>query len=218
MARPTKLTPERQRLLVDGIRLGLRIEVACDAVGIAHASYHNWRNRGRTAALELEERLADMDPVERAELEAKFDEDSAMLAEVVPEREVRYLEFFDALTRARAEWERGAQARIEAAARPQQQITEKFDGDGNLTERTVKTVPGDWRSVAFVLERRVQGAWGRVTTIEGGDKPIEVDIVALRERGRELIERLAEREIYEATSTDALELPPGEKPGDSDDA
>ncbi len=219
MTRPTKLTPERHKQLIEGIRLGLRIEVACDVVEINRTTLLNWQNRGRTAVTEFEEHLADMDPDERTSIEDRIEDDPTAITELVPEADQRYVSFFVDVTRARAEWERSAQIRIEAAVRPQEHVTEKFDGAGVLVERTVRTVPGDWKAEAFILERRVRQAWGKVTTVEGGDKPIEVDVVALRERGREIVARIAERATYDADHGESvLELSAGdaEENGDTD--
>lgn len=47
MGRPTKLTPDRQARIVELIKAGNYIEVACAAAGITDASYYKWMSVGR---------------------------------------------------------------------------------------------------------------------------------------------------------------------------
>lgn len=47
MARPTKLTPDVQKRIVQGIQLGATYELAAQAAGISYNSFNNWMNRGK---------------------------------------------------------------------------------------------------------------------------------------------------------------------------
>ena len=49
MGRPTKLDEQTQRLILVGIRLGLKYEEAAQAAGICEATFYNWINRGKQA-------------------------------------------------------------------------------------------------------------------------------------------------------------------------
>ncbi len=46
MARPTKLTPERQAKLVEVIAAGNYYETACQAAGVDYSTFRNWMIRG----------------------------------------------------------------------------------------------------------------------------------------------------------------------------
>lgn len=61
--KPSKLTPEVQKIICDALRAGNYQEVVVDYVGITKATFHNWITRGREEA----DRIAagmDPDPVE----------------------------------------------------------------------------------------------------------------------------------------------------------
>jgi hypothetical protein len=47
MGRPTKLTPERHRRIVEAIRAGCYAEVAARAAGIVPSTYYDWLQRGQ---------------------------------------------------------------------------------------------------------------------------------------------------------------------------
>ena len=47
--RPSKLTEERQQVIVAAIEMGLTYEVACQAAGINQTTYYNWKRRGLEA-------------------------------------------------------------------------------------------------------------------------------------------------------------------------
>ena len=81
--RPTLLTPERSKTILDLIASGNYIETACQAAGIASSTYHNWNARGHA---------------ERDRLRAQPD------AEPNP-TEVIYLEFLESVEKAFAEAE-----------------------------------------------------------------------------------------------------------------
>ena len=46
MGRPTKLTPDRQRVLVDAIRAGNFYEVACAAADVDYSTFRRWMVAG----------------------------------------------------------------------------------------------------------------------------------------------------------------------------
>ena len=48
MARPSKLTPEREKLILDAIRAGNDVVVAAQLAGIAQSTFYEWQRRGRT--------------------------------------------------------------------------------------------------------------------------------------------------------------------------
>ena len=49
MARPTKLTPDVQDLIVDGINAGLTFRLTCARVGVHPATFYRWLDTGETA-------------------------------------------------------------------------------------------------------------------------------------------------------------------------
>ena len=48
MARPTKLTPEIQLKIGDGISLGLTYALAANSAGISYQTFNSWYQKGRT--------------------------------------------------------------------------------------------------------------------------------------------------------------------------
>lgn len=81
LARPSLLTPERQAVIVEWTAEGNRVENAAAAAGVNAATFHNWMARGR---------------VERDRL-ARTPKGKPRASEV------RYLEFLEAIEKARAE-------------------------------------------------------------------------------------------------------------------
>ncbi|MDA0990771.1 MAG: hypothetical protein O3A51_08475 [Verrucomicrobia bacterium] len=49
MARPTKLTPETQKIIVDAIQLGSTYVLASQAAGIAYNTFNEWMKAGEVA-------------------------------------------------------------------------------------------------------------------------------------------------------------------------
>lgn len=50
MARPTKLTPERQEQIIAMLKAGNYIETACAYAGIDPGTFYNWMRRGESAS------------------------------------------------------------------------------------------------------------------------------------------------------------------------
>lgn len=69
MGRHTKLTPERQEAILDGIRAGLTIDRACQRAGISHATYYNWKTKGLTQSSGIYVDFVDV--LTRAEIEVE---------------------------------------------------------------------------------------------------------------------------------------------------
>lgn len=49
MARPSKLTPEVEKKIIDAIRLGNYYEAACAYAGISYTTFYRWMERGKQA-------------------------------------------------------------------------------------------------------------------------------------------------------------------------
>ena len=49
MARPTKLTPEVQDIIVDGINAGLTCGLTCARAGVAPSTFYRWLEKGEAA-------------------------------------------------------------------------------------------------------------------------------------------------------------------------
>ena len=47
--RPTKLTPDVQELIVDGINAGLTYWMTCARAGVTYATFYNWLEKGEVA-------------------------------------------------------------------------------------------------------------------------------------------------------------------------
>ena len=68
--RKTKLTPEPQKKIVNIIKKGNYIRVACQAVGISHTTYFSWIKKGEEGISPYVEFLY---AVEKAESEAQIE-------------------------------------------------------------------------------------------------------------------------------------------------
>ena len=47
LGRPSKLTPDTERIIVKALNIGLYIETACDLAAIDRDTYYNWINKGK---------------------------------------------------------------------------------------------------------------------------------------------------------------------------
>ena len=47
MGRPSKLTEEREKIILGGIRAGSYLPIVCQLAGISIDTYYNWMNRGK---------------------------------------------------------------------------------------------------------------------------------------------------------------------------
>jgi len=144
--RVTLLTPERQETILEALKTGCYVETACLYAGVATPTVYNWFDRGRRER----ERLA-------------LSEHGTTLA-----TEVIYLDFLEAVEKARAEAELRAVAQIQKAA--------------SL---------GTWQASAWYLERSSPKRWGRkdyseITGEDGGAIRIEVSTDELERKIMEI--------------------------------
>jgi hypothetical protein len=144
--RVTLLTPERQEVILDALKTGCYVETACLYAGVATPTVYHWFDRGRRER----ERLA-------------LSEHGTPLA-----TEVIYLDFLEAVEKARAEAELRAVAQIQKAA--------------SL---------GTWQASAWYLERSSPKRWGRkdyseITGEDGGAIRIEVSTDELERKIMEI--------------------------------
>ena len=59
MARPLKMTPERVKGILDGLRLGLSRTIAASAAGISKSTIANWATRSESFREQLEQAEAE---------------------------------------------------------------------------------------------------------------------------------------------------------------
>lgn len=158
--RPTALTPEVQKRIVDMLRAGAPAAHAAVAAGIHRASYFLWMARGQDAA------------------------DARQDGQPVPPRERRYVDFYDAAERARAEARVRAVANIQKVAQGgfvvRETVRRYRNADGQLVTETDKVyAPPDWRAAGWYLERADREHWSKTNEVQltgrdGG--PIEVGV------------------------------------------
>ncbi len=135
--------------IIEDIRIGCYTEDAAARAGVSKMSLYEWQKVGARA---------------KRSLGTKPD------AELTP-HERRCIAFSDAVSEARAEWVRNANAqldRLQAGGIRTETVTERYNGKGELVERTVKadvTLPSKevlfWR-----LERTMPQSYGRRVAIE----------------------------------------------------
>jgi len=148
--RPAKLTPERQNLLIEHLRLGHTIRGAASMAGISKTSFYLWMKRGRS---ELDRLEADPDA-----------------APLKPES--TYVRFWLAVDRAMAEAEARHLKVIDDAAQGGAEVVETIvvlGHDGKPIRKTAKKkVAGpQWRAARWWLERRAPEFGGRRFEVVG---------------------------------------------------
>ncbi len=147
VARRSKLTPETQQAIVNALNSGNWLETAASYAGIAPATLYNWLERGRN----------ERDRIDN-------DEDAR------PE-EAHYVEFLEAVEKARSQAQVRAVGLIQKAA-----------------------IDGTWQAAAWFLERSNPQHWGRyhrmeVTGKDGG--AVEIDVTRLEEKVQAVLNRVA---------------------------
>jgi len=178
----TKLTPARHKAIIDTITAGNYFDPACAIAGITRQTGYNWLERGSIERERLEAGITDQERTEQG---------------IPPAHEERrYLDFFDAVERARALAEQRHAQNVERIAMGGSVIEEEDILDpvtGALVGRKRKFHLGDWRASAFYLERTAPLRWGRRQTVEvsgpeGGPMQVEAsDGVRLAERLRDFL-------------------------------
>lgn len=132
--RPTKLTPEIQERIVNAIRTGNYLETAAEYGGVCKVTFYEWMKRGKKE----KERLA---------------EDGR---KKVRQSERDFVNFLNAVTRARAEAEVRNVTIIQKAAQE------------------------DWRASAWYLEQSFQDTWGhkkqQMEHFGPGGGPLHVEV------------------------------------------
>lgn len=182
LGQPTKLTPARHAAIIADIEAGNYFETACRANGIGKSTAYGWLDRGKAERERIEAGLTDTQRTENGDPPAHL--------------ERRYLEFSDAVERARARAEEKHLANVQRIALGGQVIEEEEVIDpesGKVIGRKRKYHLGDWRASGFVLERAHARNWGRRQTVEvsgpeGG--PVQVDAsdgVRIAEQLREFL-------------------------------
>jgi hypothetical protein len=205
VGRRTRLDDQTHETIVQLIRGGNTDEVAAAHAGISTATFYNWMARGRKWSAELDALEEDWEapPAEVAQAladdadpppppDAHLDEDGNPLDPEgptleIPDHEVPFLEFFEAVTRARAN----------AVVRHVTPITLAAQGAGDT--------PGDWRAAAWWLERRQYKDFGNRSRYElAGDPNAPLHTVNESNAADELLKRLMaiqnRREIAEGAS------------------
>lgn len=160
MGRPTLLTPERQAKIVELLRGGNYIETAVTLAGINKQTHYNWINR---AQAELNRLAESTNP----------DDD-------VAEEERIFVDYLDAVTRARAEAEAANVAVIQRAARGYEvrRVRTFKDQKGEITKIEEITFREHKPELALdFLERSFPDRWKRQSrheTVGDGGGPVQV--------------------------------------------
>lgn len=175
--RPTKLTPDRHKFIIDKIREGVPDKVACGLAGCHPLSLAEWCTQGR---LDIEagkntifSRFSIDVKIARSELEARL---AAKWAKISVEPQTKTKKVF------------------------KEQIVPKDDGSVEvvkyLDSETVEIIgDGNWQSIAEYLSRRFPERWKKQQTIEqtgpdGGPIQIQqatIDINSISMEARELL-------------------------------
>jgi len=173
--RPSLLTNDTRKALLDAVKLGAPVELCAAAAGIGETTFYAWMADGR----------AEHDAIEAG-------------AEPRPDKE-RYLELYREVTANRVQAATRNVAAIQKAVQGgavTEETTRTFrDHDGQVvTETTVKRAAPDWRAGAWYLERQFGRFFGKaaqeVQLTGAGGGPIQVSSDA-EELSKRLSEHLA---------------------------
>lgn len=157
--RPSLLTDETRKALLDTVKLGAPVELCAAAAGISETTFYTWMADGR----------AENDAIEAGN-EPR-------------EEKAKFLDLYREVTSNRVQAATRNVAAIQKAVQGGQ-VTEETtrtyrDHDGQVvTETTVKRAAGDWRAASWYLERQFSRFFGKAATevqITGaGGGPIQV--------------------------------------------
>lgn len=140
---PRLLEPEVHQNVIKALELGVSINLACQAAGIAEQSYRNWLHRGRA---EHEARShPDHEPQRAEEPFVRF-----------------YLDVLAARSKAAARNMGIIQSVARGGAVTERTVRRYTDHSGNeVEEETVRRTAPDWRAAAWYLERSHRSEYGR---------------------------------------------------------
>lgn len=182
--RPARLLePGIKKAILDTLRVGVPISIACQASGIAEQSYRNWINRGHA---EHEARSSGVD-ADGNDYDPDPDEDP-------------YVEFYLEVIQARSAAAIRNMGIVQAAAQGGQIIENskkryKNDDGEWVEEETVKRTAPDWRAATWYLEKSHRSEFGKdATQVEltgAGGGPIEVNLTPPEDLAKRLAEHLA---------------------------
>lgn len=155
VGRPSLLTADLERDLVEKVRAGVPLETAAATCGIARSTLFMWLTKGRD---EVEARI------DGAEANRNFD---------------HYVALYEKLTKSRAEAGARNVLMIQKAAAGGQIVEKRTitHTDGTIEEVEKRAAP-DWRAAAWFLERTQRGQFGKdavqveLTGADGG--PVQI--------------------------------------------
>jgi hypothetical protein len=150
MARPTKLTPDRQDTICKALARGQYLETAAALAGISVSTLRDWIRSGSRLADEMEDNPRELD-----------------------EQETRLLQFSAAAKRALAEGEARDLDLIDEAAHGMEvvKVVRKYERDPEtgrqklVEKREEKSVAKNWQAAAWRLERRLPERYARKSVI-----------------------------------------------------
>jgi hypothetical protein len=151
-----------QAAIAKAVAEGLSFDGACQSAGVSPATGWRWLQLGRKLS-----ELAD----ETATLQTPEEEVDRSGGSRITAKTHRFLEFYEAITYARAEDEGRRLSEITAAATGGQVVyqrtIERKLRDGTVVVTTVtRYASPQWRASAWILERRDPARWGRLRRMD----------------------------------------------------
>lgn len=198
LGRPTACTPANTQRIAEAIENGVPITHAGALIGVHTATIFLWMGRGQDAAEATDPHTGHPTPIAT--------------------NDRCYVEFYEAVTRARARASEKAVKLVLKAAEGGyvvRETTRRYRNDaGHWVNETDKVyAPVDWRAAGWFLDRSDRANWGRgaaeVQLSGPGGGPIEVGPAAFEA----LASRL--RMNFARLSGDPAALPAGDSYGDS---
>lgn len=156
MPRPTKLTPDLQAKIVQGLTSGATVEKVCEYVGIDKGSYYNWMKRGRAAKDGI---FFDFFNA------ATYAQSATHIRAAVTLRGA-----MDSTKSVTDTTETTVETRLRKVKKPDGSIVEEpYEYRKTITRQSVTVNPPDWRAAVEFLKRRDNESWSDKTTIKVDD-------------------------------------------------
>lgn len=147
MPRPTKLTPDVQKKIVDALMTGATIEKVCAYVGIHKDTFYSWLARGKDS--QRTNKYTDFaDAVTHAKAAAHINATKVLAAGMQPSQVET--EVVELITETRLNTDTG----------------KTYQHERSTQRKSITQKPGDWRAAESFLKRRDSQNWSALLKVD----------------------------------------------------